>query len=334
MQKKIEEILKSEYPGYKLIYLTVTGSKLFGLDTASSDTDYMGIFIPSKEAFVLKEDIDEICLDTNPENKNSKDDLDIKLFSLEKFLNLLTLKGDGGAFDILFSMFSNKVIYETKESLILKSRYKDIICNKAEGFVGFAYKQASKYSVKGDRLQTLEDVIKTITDLDLSKKTKIKEAYPTLKEKFKDNYLVCFRFIEGEGEYISVLNRMQVENATVSHYLSFLDGLKSTFGSRAQKAKDANGLDYKAFSHAIRATVEAKELITTGFITLPLKEADRAFIKDVKIGKYKDIKYLSNLMDERVDELLLLKKDSILPNQVDQNIIREIKVEIYKLSIL
>ena len=79
------------------------------------------------------------------------------------------------------------------ESLILKEQYKNLICNKAEGFVGFAYKQASRYSVKGDRLQTLEDIIQTITDLNLSKKTKIKEAYPILKEKFKDNYLVSFK---------------------------------------------------------------------------------------------------------------------------------------------
>jgi len=55
---KLTEILKSFENEYnaKVVYVTIYGSKLFGTDNANSDTDYKGIFIPSKKDVLLKRD--------------------------------------------------------------------------------------------------------------------------------------------------------------------------------------------------------------------------------------------------------------------------------------
>lgn len=328
----IQDKLESLYPGYKLIYLTVTGSKLFGLDTPKSDTDYKGLYIPSIESFLLKEDVEEISMDTNPLEKNTSEDQDIKLYSVEKFLYLLTEKSDSNCYDILFSMFADKILLETEESNIIKENYKSLIAKKPEGFIGFAYKQASRYSVKGDRLNVLENIIAFIEKNKTSRKQKIGELFDLIKEEYKNNVFISFQNIKGEGEYISVLNRLKLENTTVDNYLSFLSALKNTFGARAIKAKEAGGVDYKAFSHALRAVVEVKELLTTGFITFPIKEEDRKFLKDIKLGVYSDLKELSNLMDNAVDEALLLKEKSSLQESVPFEVIRDLKRKLYKLN--
>ena len=38
---------------YKIIYLTLTGSKLYGIENENSDTDIKGIFLPSKSDLIL-----------------------------------------------------------------------------------------------------------------------------------------------------------------------------------------------------------------------------------------------------------------------------------------
>lgn len=57
---KIEKIIKDfeEENNAKIVYITLFGSKLFGTDNPNSDTDYKGIFIPSKRDVLLKRDIE------------------------------------------------------------------------------------------------------------------------------------------------------------------------------------------------------------------------------------------------------------------------------------
>ena len=102
--KELIDNFESQYNS-KVIYITQYGSKLYGTDNPNSDTDYKGIFIPNKIDVLLKRDIEHYNFNSNSSNtRNTKDDIDLQLFSIYKFFSLLK-KGETGAMDILFSLF-------------------------------------------------------------------------------------------------------------------------------------------------------------------------------------------------------------------------------------
>ena len=49
----------------KLLLLTKSGSQLYGTNTPNSDTDYKGVYLPSKESLILQKTVDFLKLDTN-----------------------------------------------------------------------------------------------------------------------------------------------------------------------------------------------------------------------------------------------------------------------------
>ena len=52
------------------------------------------------------------------------------------------------------------------------------------------------------------------------------------------------------------------------------------YGKRAKNAAEDNGADYKAISHAVRVILQVEEILKTGKLQFPLKEAE--FIKSIK----------------------------------------------------
>lgn len=329
--EKLQQKLEEKHPGYKIIYISYYGSKLFGTNTPNSDTDYFGIFLPSKKDLFLKKDIDFISFNTNNEGKNTKDDNDIKFVSIFEFFRLLK-KGDHEKFDLLFSMFSPSVLLETRESQIIKDNYKKFLTKKPEAFVGFALKQANKYSVKGDRLKLIESLINSLkNEFKINNSESIENIFEKIKEKYGNSPYIDFINKE-EGNYISVLNRLYVAGLKYKDFLTSLTKIKETYGDRAEKAKNAEGIDFKAFSHAFRAMIEAEELLRTEYISLPLKKLDLEFVKNVKEGKYKDIEFLSNFLEEGMENLIKEKEKSNLPDKIKEEDIENTILKIFNIE--
>lgn len=319
------------YPGYEVIYLTQTGSVLHGTNTPNSDTDIKGIFLPSIED-MLKENYPEVIYACTNEDKNSNEDIDIELFSLKKFLYLLTERAELNAYDILFSMNSNFSIKETEASKILFKERKNLLVNKTLSFVGFAMSQASKYSVKGERVKELEEVLKFFESISASftkremKSKKLKEFRPEIQEMIKDKNFVV-EIEKEEGIYLSILNRLHNYENTFGHTLKLLKNVLNNYGVRAHKAKECNGADYKAMSHALRAIYEAIELLETHRIQFPLKEAK--FLKEVKLGKY-SVEFVSNKMEELLAELEKAQEETSLPKSISFDINLDLRLNIAK----
>jgi len=123
--KKIAEF-HDKHPGYKVIYLTITGSKMYGLDTEKSDTDIKGIFIPSKRDLFLQKVDDVFSFNTQKTMKNTSEDIDFTLFSIHHFLQRFQ-KSEANAVEIFFSMFRDDIILiQSEESLIIKNYLNDI----------------------------------------------------------------------------------------------------------------------------------------------------------------------------------------------------------------
>jgi predicted nucleotidyltransferase len=75
----------------KIIFKCRTGSHLYGLNNENSDEDFVGVFIPNEEYILGLKNIDEVDNSTKKSSKtgrNTKDDVDEKLYSRKKYLNL------------------------------------------------------------------------------------------------------------------------------------------------------------------------------------------------------------------------------------------------------
>lgn len=308
---------QNEYPKYTIIFLTQFGSHLYGFNNENSDTDVKGIFIPSIEDLVSGKAIHQWSRSTGGKDKNTKDDIDVELFSIHQFLKDLK-KGTTIALDILFANTNEDcIIYETISWNIIKRESEKLISNNISSFFGYAVGQCTKYGLKGQRLKELEDLINYIEyrDVDCSKDKKIKDIKNILEYFISVNNPEYIKYHTIDGvEYFYVLGKNYIQGIIVEYLLEKLHEMKKKYGHRTELAKD-KGVDYKSLSHAFRVIEESVQLMTEGKITFPIKSAK--FIKEVRSAKF-DTEYLYQLLFEKLDEAKDIEKS-------DKNVLRESK---------
>ena len=145
--------------GGTLLYLTIFGSTLYGTAReGKSDFDVKGIYLPSVTSSILQNVQHCLSFSTgNQKTKNTSEDVDIQIWSIQKFLLELLPKGDTNALDLLYS-HTNKdcvLMIDPKMNTIFTKCNDFISAKNIEGCVGYAINQAKKYGLKGTRLGTL-----------------------------------------------------------------------------------------------------------------------------------------------------------------------------------
>ena len=304
------------------------GSHLYGTDTPASDTDYKGVFMPQL--------INDLILTRTPESlsintkkgygKNTPNDVDTEFYSLHKFIRL-ACEGQTVALDMLHAP-QNMLVYSswvwdeiTKE----RSRF---YTRNLSAFVGYARRQASKYGIKGSRLNTAKEFINLLNwypnDAPLSA---LWDALPS-----EDEHI---HFVQSRTHIrqIQVCGKTIQETYKVGYVKDMLQKFHDAYGKRAIEASHNEGIDWKAISHAIRASYQVREILTEGNITYPLREAQ--YIKDVKAGKFDYATEVAPKLESMLTELDMLSLQSLLPYEVDRKywddfIVKVIKRE-YKL---
>jgi len=321
----------------KVIYVSLSGSKLYGTDNPNSDIDYKGIFIPSKESLLLKNDIDVYTADTNnTKEKNTKDDIDFTLYSIHKFFNLL-VKAETGSIDLLFSIFrDDTIVYKTNEYKIIKDNYLDFLNKDMKSFTGYALGQAKRYGIKGAKYKELSVFMDTVLPFLKEDEDKLLKEYKSfIKETIKDfkytKYIMApgprSAKTKGDIMYLSIFGKMFDLNTKVKYFIERIEHMYSQFGNRTKTiAETEDKVDYKALSHALRIVMELEELINTKFIKFPLQYKDK--IKEVKEGKVNSIEVIQKVQDtiDAVDELIL---SSDFPEEINKDKIRKIILDFY-----
>jgi hypothetical protein len=180
-----------------------------------------------------------------------------------------------------------------------------------KAFVGYARKQASKYGIRGSRLNAAKDVLSFCKSINHELRVKnVWESLPIGEHIYKHDpddkgirmYEVCGRKI-GDTTTVGFLNN------TVQHFYD-------NYGARAEQAANNKGIDWKAVSHAIRAAYQVKQILTEGTITFPLAES--SYIRNVKEGKFDYCNEVAPRLEELMDEVEVLSKNSTLPDTVDR----------------
>lgn len=313
----------------KVIMKSLFGSHLYGLNTPSSDKDYKGVFIPSAQDILLQRVPKTISNNTNKSNtKNTVEDTDSELFSLQKFLEMAS-QGQTQALELLFTP-DNMILEKTSEwDDIIKIR-DQLLSKRVDAFIGYCRTQAAKYGVKGSRMATVEKTLDLLGSYD--KARKLNEVWVDLKlflAKLEHiDFIAPDKINRLHHDTLEVCGRKFQSTVTVNYAKEALQKIYDNYGHRAKAAKDSEGIDWKAISHAMRVCYQGLELLEKGKITLPLKEDARKELLEVKLGK---IPYPQ--VQDKLESLMVLlestKTVSKLPENIDSKLVDELVIKMY-----
>lgn len=301
-----------------------TGSRLFGTATPTSDYDHRYVVLP---------DLKDLALGRVKHSVKLEDEVDGHAFSLQEFLRLAG-EGQSIALEMLHAPLKSDLVCACTDT------WRDLVVNRAlfytkamSQMVGFATTMSRKY---GARIERLNEVEAILANIDLSRPRSesldsmrlidiwdilpespcaIKTINPMCSGPEKRVYQVCGREMQGM--------------ARVSHVYASIKAIADEYGLRVRAGRDGL-IDYRSVHHAFRAGFQVKEILETGDLVFPLKDA--AWLREVKLGH---VDFFQNGLDKRLDDLIaeVSAKMAVsnLPDRVDQAWLDSIVLEAYNL---
>jgi len=286
------------------------GAHLYGTATPDSDLDYKGVFLPSKEQVLLGR-IPKCFNYTTGDNEstNTKDDTDIEIYSMHHFIKL-ACEGQTVAMDMLHAPDEMILAKTDVWDSIVKNRQRFYTKN-LKSFIDYARRQASKYGIKGSRLNAVFLVLETLIKEDPSKKLRdIWDKLPRMEH--------CYDVTpdpNGMRQY-QVCGKSFQESVTAGYVIPIMQKFYDEYGSRAKLAAENKNIDWKAVSHALRAAYQTREILTRNTITFPLNEA--GFLVEVKQGRLDYLTEAAPALEEIMEEVENLARNSDLPAETDR----------------
>ena len=294
----------------EMIVKLIFGSHLYGTSTLESDKDYKGIFMPTKKQIFLG-NIPKSYNETTKQGseKNTSEDIDTEIYSLHYFIKL-ACEGQTVALDMLHA--PGNMILETSDiwNEIVKNKEKFYTKN-LKAFIGYARRQASKYGIKGSRLNAAKKVIDILLDYDgYMKMNYIWNLLPI------EEHLYMIETNRNEVRQYQVCGKIIQETAKIGYVLDILVKFYDEYGKRAREAAENKNIDWKAVSHALRAAYQVQELLQDGTITFPLKNA--SFLRSVKQGLHDYKNIVAPMLENIMSDVESLSEKSKLPKKADR----------------
>ena len=293
----------------KIIVKMKFGAHLYGTATPDSDLDYKGIFLPTREELLLGRVPGSRNYSTGKnESRNTKNDIDVEIYSLHYFIKL-ACDGQTVAMDMLHAP-ENRILQKSGIwDEIIENRQKFYTKN-LKSFIDYARRQASKYGIKGSRINAARAVLAVLKKEDPSKKMReIWDQLPRIEH--------CYDVApdpNGLRQY-QVCGKSFQESATIGYVIPILEKFYNDYGRRAKLAAANKNIDWKAVSHAIRAAYQTREILTENTIAFPLEEAD--YLRKVKQGELDYLFEVGPKLEALMEEVEHLAATSNLPESAD-----------------
>lgn len=317
------------------------GSHLYGTDTPSSDLDLKAIYIPSAREIVLNTYKKTISTQ-RPKGvgeRNTKDDIDIEIFSLDRYLKLLS-EGQTVALDFLFhtpNMVTYKQFGDHTFSFIKENKDK-LLCKDLAAFIGYCKQQAQKYGLKGFRVAALRESLDFLNKLPANEKLDphfnnlYNFVYDLNERPFKQkNEFISIEYLDDKNGnqflYLKICDKFYCLNTTVKHIRDQIQRRFDQYGQRALKAELNEGIDWKALSHAVRVNNQGIELLNTGHITFP--RPDRELLLSIKTGQM-EYNEVADIIVQGLEDLKTAQTTSSLRDKPDQQWIDDFVYDLYK----
>lgn len=291
------------------------GSRLYGTSVPTSDTDYRGVYLPSRS---------DCLLGRIKDTWDDKTEVDTSYFSLQTFLRLAS-EGQSMAIEMLAApdgmIVSSSPVWDN-----LRANRRLFYTRSMYSFLGYAKGMASKYSARIDRLtetETILGLLLPLTDLGY----RLSDAWAALPESLNAVKSTNDRSTNADKRVYVVCGREIQATAYVNHAYSVIKAIHDGYGERVRAAKEGK-IDFKALGHAFRVAYQAREIVTTGDLSFPLANAD--WLKALRLGQ---IDFLANRLDEKLDALIaevqVLLDASTLPEKVDRTVVDELILRAY-----
>ena len=296
----------------------IFGSQLYGTNTPESDQDFKGVFLPSKEQILLGKIPKNMSHSSKKDSteKNSPDDIDFEEYSLHYFIHL-ACEGETVALDMLHAP-DNMILESSPIWYQIVSRRQRFYTKNLKAFVGYARRQASKYGIKGSRLNDAKRVLEFLdnymfSEFEYNPNPRISSIWEVLPT---GEHIIKYPPNENNIRYYEVCGRKIGETELITNARVVVINFINKYGERAKQAANNEGIDWKAISHAFRAAFQVKQILTEGTITFPLKEAK--LLLDIKQGKLDYQTVVAPELELLIEEVEMLSAKSSLPDKGDR----------------
>jgi hypothetical protein len=301
-------MLERELADKNKILEIVTGSYLYGTAVPGvSDKDYVGVFLPDVEhilGFKTVEEVDFSIVDKDLAGKNTQNAQDRKLYEFRKFIKL-AMENNPNVLEQVFVNPDNTVFINDVGKQLLANRHLFPHKGLKQKFLGYAFAQKHKMIIKKDNYF---DFIQASDYLQ-------KQEYgKTLLEIVLDPK--CPHFIKRQNDYRGNISFVQIgdlnlmPNCIVKKAKTIVAERLDKVGNR-EELLTKYGFDTKFASHLIRLMLEGIELLKTGELQFPLKEAE--MLKDIRNGKWQ-IQKIFDYSYELEKEIESIAENSIVPD--------------------
>lgn len=305
------------------------GSTLYQTRTENSDLDLKAIYLPTAKEIVLGKYKKTISTQRPKQNgeRNTKDDVDIEVFSLDQYLKLLA-QGQTVALDTLFGV-KEDMLTNWYSSVIWKEiqQNKDkLLCKDLTAFIGYSKQQAAKYGLKGFRVAALRETLEFLDNQPLTLRLNelqylnsfvFENTYeiPALPKNENIKLVKKLNKFHQQEEFLEVNGKFYSTNCTVKMVRDQIQKNFEVYGKRSLMAETNQGVDWKAVSHAVRVNSEGIELLETGSITFPRQ--DRELLIKIKTGQM-EYKEVADLIVKGLEDLNAAAAKSTLRDKPDQ----------------
>lgn len=284
------------------------GSYLYGTNIDTSDKDYLGIFMPNIEyvlGFKTCEEVTLNIIDKNKDGKNTQKALDRKFYEFRKYITL-AFNNNPNILETLFVNQENIIFINDIGKELLNIKHLFPYKGLKERFLGYAFAQKHKMIIRKDNYFDLISGLDYLSKFDCGK---------TLLEILLTNNCPPFLKIRYDGSnnisFIEIGDLNLMPHTPIKRVKIILEERLSKVGNR-KELLTKYGYDCKFGMHLIRLMLEGVELLKTGELKFPLKEAQ--MLKDIREGKWK-IEDILNCSQELEREIEDLTKNSKLPNK-------------------
>lgn len=349
MQLTIDDIKNNGW----LILEAVSGSKAYGLDTASSDTDIKGVFMLPKDLFYGLEYTAQVNNETN----------DIVYYELKRFVELL-LKNNPNMLELLCSPV-NAVLHKHPVMDLLKPEmFVSKLCEQT--FANYAFTQIKKaFGLEKKIMQPMSKERKSVLDFcfvyEGSYAKPLKEYFEANKLAYENAGLAaithlrdCYNLFYSEVHSYAGITKKETANdvclssilkgeqptamlyfnkdgysAYCRQYLEYWDWVEKRNENRYNKTmQHGKKYDAKNMMHVFRLLLVAKEIAVEGKVNVFRK--DRDFLLAIKKGKF-EYDELVEKATRLKDELPGLYQQADLIDEPDRELIEETLIKMRRM---
>lgn len=295
----------------EVVFEIVYGSRLYGTNTPTSDTDIKRVYMPRIADLLLgvKLNIAQSKFDARGNTVGPKEpmpadgveysDIPISIY-FDDFVKGQTYAVEM-AMEFIKPQYADHPFYPINRELV--SRF---LTRNITPMVGFAKKQVFDYVQRGERLKVMQEIMKQLDALEKKHgaETQLNKIVSgkTLMEAISKKQNLEMKEQDHGQVSLEVNGRSYMANTTIMHLKGQVQKKIDRYGPRTTEASEED-VDWKSLSHAVRVYQQIIELGVYRTITFP--RPNTGYLLDIKQGKLpvEDVHLVLNELDARVKEI-------------------------------